>query len=168
MHGLSGLMMWLFVALCLGFLWEAPSLVREKRGRIMQDLRKFMRQDLRKFLGWLFAISSLLCLWYSPRLILLVIRQQSTLHLLRNLSIAALFPVLAAIYGVAWWTAWKATPFANGWGIAASLTYLLLPLGSFCYASRPCPGWEWMMSAGVAGLIAFSWRVGRPDLKPAS
>jgi hypothetical protein len=122
-------------------------------------------QDVRKFMAWTFAITSLLCLWYTPKLILHVIHLQSSLHLLRNLSIAALFPVLAAIYGVAWWTVWKEKPLANGWGVAASLTYILLNLWLILYVSGPLPSCVWVVSAlGVTGIVVFLWRDGQKDV----
>jgi predicted permease len=149
MYGLRGLVVWLFVALCLGWLWQARGFLQEQRGRIVQDLRKF--------LGWVFAISSLLCLWHAPRLMFDVIRNQSSLFL-RSASIAALFPVLAVIYGVALWTIWKEKPYAKVWAIAASATYVLINL-SLVHWLVSVPSCVWVMSAvGVAGLVVFLWR----------
>jgi FtsH-binding integral membrane protein len=122
-------------------------------------------QDVRKFMACIFAISSLICLWNTPRLILHVIHLQSSLHLLRNLSIAALFPVLAAIYGVAWWTVWNRKPLAKGWGVAASLTYILLSLWLIFYLSGSIPSCVWVTPAvGVTGLVVFFWRDEQKDL----
>jgi hypothetical protein len=84
-------------------------------------------------------------------------RNQSSLFL-RSASIAALFPVLAVIYGVAWWTIWKEKPYAKVWAIAASATYVLINL-SLVHWLVSVPSCVWVMSAvGVAGLVVFLWR----------
>ena len=58
MYGMSGLGLCLFVALLLGLLWEAPTIVRERQGRIMHDMRKLM--------GCLFGIMAVADLCLAP------------------------------------------------------------------------------------------------------
>ena len=70
-----------------------------------------------------------------------------------------IFPVMAVIFGVAWWKIWKEKIAARGWGIAASLTYVLVPLLVMIQTSKS----EWTLlwvelTIGVVGLIAFSPR----------
>lgn len=114
---------------------------------------------IRKLICWLFAISAVLCLWNATRLGVYIAHRHDAFQSLRSLLIAAILPVLAAIYLVAWWTVWKEKPSTRGWGIAASLTYVLLPICGTLYSSRSLPSSIWaMLGIGVLGLIAFSWR----------
>jgi hypothetical protein len=70
----------------------------------------------------------------------------------------SVFPVLAVIHSLAWWTVWKQKRSARAWGIAASLTFALINVVIFFFA-RSVPNCVWIMSAiGVGGLVAFSWR----------
>jgi hypothetical protein len=112
----------------------------------------------RKYMSMVFAISSLLGVWIACRFIpaILHLHHASLSHVLLAVSV---FPVLAVIYSVAWWTIWKEKRSARAWGIAASLTYVLINLQMIFYSSRPVPSCVWIMSAiGVVGLVAFSWR----------
>jgi hypothetical protein len=115
-------------------------------------------RDLRKVLCWVFAISSLGCLRIALLRILRTLYPSDAVPPFRNLVIAAVFSVVAAIFLVAWWAVWKVKPSARGWGIAASLIYVLLPLWAAMYFPRSV----WvpfgiMLATGVAGLVAFSW-----------
>ena len=83
----------------------------------------------------------------------------------RILLVPTVFSVMAATYGIACWTIWKGKRSARGWGIAASLTYILLPLSMFFFVrhfiSRHFPV---MLAIGVAGLIAFGKAYDSPNL----
>ena len=99
---------------------------------------------------------------------------------LRNLLTSVLFEiVVAAIAGIAWWTILKERPAANGWGIAASLMYILI----FPPANHHFPGTVGLQrprSLSRVGLITFSrrsfvsklevdsqWLIARPHSSPA-
>jgi hypothetical protein len=119
-------------------------------------------------MGWIFAISSFLCIWGFGYLIVLALRQRSSFDFHRHftsqqsgmllliLLFIVMFPVLAVVFGIACWTNLSQKSTARGWGIAASLIYVLTPLwpiiqhfGSILGA----PGVE--LAIGVAGLVAF-------------
>lgn len=123
---------------------------------------------LRKYLSWVFAFTSLVCLQVALSSILHTIhpsiRHTVPRHytLLLFLLVPTLFTILAAVSGVAWWTVWKGRPSARGWGIAASLINILLPL-PIIYLSRTVRDIWMVLAIGVAGLVAFSRRYERPD-----
>ncbi len=127
-----------------------------------------MRQ-FRQFMGWVFRISSLFCTWGSVYLILRTIHQNYSYDSLRRLAleqfglmlhvlfVIVIFPVLAIIFGLAWWTAWKEKVSARAWGIVASLTYVVISLWPIIYrwdSDTGAPGLEFAI--GIGGLIAFS------------
>jgi hypothetical protein len=124
-------------------------------------------RKLRSVLCWAFAGYSSGCVVAAYRLIRHTIRSQEALLPLRHPLIAAPFLVLAAIFGVAWWTVWSQKVSAKGWAIAASLLSLLgcIPL---LYLFRFSSFWQfeqvsWIPEAiGVAGLVAFSRPYKRP------
>ena len=64
-------------------------------------------QELRRFLSWTFAIASLLGLWISFWFVPHIIHRHNAFSPLRSFLAAAVFPIMATIYGVAWWTFWK-------------------------------------------------------------
>ena len=123
--------------------------------------------ELRKFLSWIFAITSLI----SFRIALLDIlpathRQDAVLPFLRMRLIAALILIVAIVFGMAWWTIWKEKPSARGWGIAASVIYILPPLAAIVYS--PYSIWRHLvviLVLRVAGLVAFSRRYEPPGSK---
>jgi hypothetical protein len=80
------------------------------------------------------------------------------------LLLSAIVPVITIIFGVAWWTIWKGKQTSRGWGIAASLTFVMISLYVFFIISR----WVWVapeveLAIGVLGLIAF---LRRYEMKP--
>jgi hypothetical protein len=113
---------------------------------------------VRKQMCLVFAISSLLGVWTACRFIPHILHLHHA-SLSRVVFAALVFPVLVVIYSAASWTVWKEKRSARAWGIAASLTYVLINLQMIFVSSRSVPNCVWIMSAiGVAGLIAFSWR----------
>lgn len=119
---------------------------------------------LRKYLPWVFAFTSLVCLQIEVSSILGTIHRQSTFLPLRGLlAETAFLTVLAVVFGIAWWTVWKGKPSARSWGIAASLTNILVSL-PWVFVSRDAWRHIWVLLAiGVAGLIAFSRRYEQPS-----
>jgi hypothetical protein len=91
-------------------------------------------------MGWIFAISSFLCIWGFGYLIVLAVHQRHSYDFHRHftsqqsgimlliLLFIVMFPVLAVVFGVAFWTTLNENLTARGWGIAASLIYVLAPL----------------------------------------
>jgi hypothetical protein len=127
--------------------------------------------DVRKFFGWAFGIASIMSIWMAVDLILYGIRQRWLIvfhqhHTLRDISflmlillIQAIFPVLAVIWGVACWKIWRNKPTARGWGIAASVAYILFFLmgglaGFHCWRSLPGAA-SIILAIGIAGLVVF-------------
>jgi hypothetical protein len=75
------------------------------------------------------------------------------------LLLSVIVPVIAIIFGVAWWTNWKEKHSARCWGIAASLTFVLISFYVFFIISK----WvlwapEVELAIGVVGMIAFLQR----------
>ncbi len=116
---------------------------------------------IRKIMGWVFAMTSALvvlggCLFLAQTF---QVQRQYAFSKPRILLIDAIFPTMLIVFGVAWWTTWKALPSAKVWGMAASLTYVLISLWLITHGSQSdwaVPGAEFIL--GTVGLIAFSPR----------
>jgi hypothetical protein len=122
--------------------------------------------QLRRFLGGVFAISALICgqiaLSHAFR-VLGIFRRHDLLLNFRFLVVPVLFCVQACIYGFASWTVWKGKHYGRGWGIAASSTYILLPLSLSYFHHSLLRHLSVMLAIGVAGLIAFARRYETTD-----
>jgi len=113
-----------------------------------------------KILRWYFGIEALLLLispvfavWNQPPAVLhshaMSVDQQVRIALALA-SFGAVLLILAAVFGMAWWTLAQAKPSSRIWAIAASL--LNVPL---VFVARPM----WLSTAaGIAGLWFFSRR----------
>lgn len=120
--------------------------------------------NLRKFVSWIYAFSSLRCFQIALLRILRTIHAGHPFLPLRNLLIATEFSILAIIYALTWWAVFKGQPSARGWGIAASLTYIIISVWSIIYFLRPVWGaFGVIFAIGITGLIAFWWRDERGD-----
>jgi len=116
-------------------------------------------RSLRSFLSLIFAISSLICLEIAVRHSGAAAHRQYSVLSWRTLLVPALFSIMGVIFGAAWFTAWRRKSSTQGWGIAASLINLLLPLATSVYSWVPLWRHEIILLViGVAGLVAFSWR----------
>jgi hypothetical protein len=114
--------------------------------------------ELRKFMGWLFALTSLISIWCACKITLHIIHRHSyTIFSLRNQFISAFFPVLAVIFGVAWWTTVKEKQSAKGWGIAASLIFVSLSLWEIVFSKGMWSSFGVMLAVGITGIILFVW-----------
>jgi peptidase M50-like protein len=119
--------------------------------------------QLRRFLCGLFAISSLFCLRIAVlNTSRLIYRHNLPLHL-RFLLVPAVFWFLAIINGVAFWTGWREKRSGRPWGIAASSTYLLLPLSLSYFWPSAWRHFSATLAIGVAGIIAFASRYETSD-----
>src|SRR5579872_2798229 len=112
---------------------------------------------LRRYLSWCFAFTSLLLLFIPIWRVALQIYRHCTSLVLPILFRTTLFLVGASIFGAAWSSVRKERPFARGWGIAASLTYLLI----FLFHSLSFP-WQSVrghhvgaLVIGTIGMVAF-------------
>lgn len=112
---------------------------------------------IRKFLCWLFAISSLVCLWNSLRFVLRFIHQHSLHQSLDGVFVVALFPTLALIYGIAWWTVWKKKRSGKAWGAVACLTYILFPLWGMIISRSVSLSLAVMLVVGILILLILLW-----------
>src|SRR5437588_10598084 len=83
---------------------------------------------------------------------------------LRNFDTIALYAVVPIISGVAWWTVWKRKPSARPWGMAASVTYILIFLRPIIFfpASASWRNWS-LLALGIMGFAAFLPRHERSD-----
>jgi peptidase M50-like protein len=113
--------------------------------------------QLRKYLSWIFTLSFLVCLQIALSGISGIIHRHLFILRFRILLVPALFSILAATYGIACWAIWKGKRSARGWGIAASVTYILLPLSIFFFIRHSIlRHFQVMLAIGIAGLIAFA------------
>ena len=117
-------------------------------------------KNVRRVLCWVFACTSLTYVVLCLRS-MYTISQNSAFLTLTNLLIFVSFEsVVAAITGMAWWTILKEELSARGWGIAASLMYILIFLRPIIF--RLGTGRLQHVGAlviGVIGLVKFF----RPD-----
>ncbi|MGC1300527.1 MAG: M50 family metallopeptidase [Alloacidobacterium sp.] len=112
---------------------------------------------LRKFLCWCFAVAAFAFVY-------LLMKARVSYGYWSpgwKLALGVVVPLaLAAVFGMAWWTAFKEKDSARNWGIVASLVYLLLGVSVTTFSpnvSKSQPSWL-LSGIGVAGLIAFSRR----------
>ena len=124
--------------------------------------------DLRKILCWCFALTSLLHFWVPISHIANRMYRHDTILVPPAQLSVTFFWAAAVIFGVAWWTVWKGRPSARGWGIAASLLYLLIfLLHSVIFPSRSI--WGHHLGAlviGTTGMVAFLRRDEHHDPRP--
>ena len=111
-----------------------------------------------KTLRLAFATSCLVCLSIALPSIW-GIAHQGALWTARSLIVIGALLILAVIYAVACWSGWKQKPFATAWGVAASLTYILLSLFTIwwrIHRSRTIRGSSGLwLAIGVVGLVAL-------------
>ena len=120
--------------------------------------------DFRKLMFWIFMVTSVGLLG----VFLYKIPRASRVPLLWNMLMGPISSLwMAAIFGAAAWTIWKARPTARGWAIAASLTYVLFFLLQFSFPTRNV----WLdryrlleLFCGLLGLVCFGW----PDKQAGS
>ena len=120
-------------------------------------------RDFRKFVAWLFLIRSVLDpLRISLQSIHFLSTQHSAFSAYRGvLGNWIFYAVVAILSGAAWWKVWREARWARIWGIAASLTYILVFIRPFVIPLQPV--WDRHISdllLGVIGLVVFL----RPDI----
>jgi hypothetical protein len=112
---------------------------------------------IRTLVCWLYAICSLLSIWNAFKSIAHFVRRQSETGSFPNLLIASLFLILAVLYAVAWWTTWKKKSSSRAWGIAAFVTYVLLPILGVTLSRSISVALAIMFAVGVIGLVVLLW-----------
>jgi chromate transport protein ChrA len=117
-------------------------------------------QSLRKVISWCFAVESLLVLVFLWRGPFTAYRQRGSIPVGGALLASFFLIVIAIIFAAAWWIVWKERPSANRWGIAASLSYLLIFLQPHVFPSQLFPrrnvmGHMGALFLGIAGLLIF-------------
>jgi hypothetical protein len=121
-------------------------------------------QEIRKLLPWMFAGMAVLYLLTPVWIVVYTFRRHYAFPTLPNLLTAELFAMVVTITsGMAWWTTVKGSPTKRAWGIAASLTYILIFLRPLAFSSRS--GWPRHVGAlliGIIGLIVL-WRRDEQD-----
>lgn len=116
---------------------------------------------IRRIMGWVFAIASLFFAVGSYSFLVQTAQiQRSYAPSKPWIQLVDAVPVSAVIiFGVAWWRVLKQRPSARGWGIAASLIFLLFSLWAIFFGSESIWGLVGVeLALGVVGLIAFSPR----------
>lgn len=115
----------------------------------------FTLEDIRKSMGWVFGVSALMCIWKLCNIIRWLLDNGYDFFQLHSL-VLAYFPVLSMINLMAWWTIWKDKRWARGWGIAASLVCIWLPVRRIIsFHQSPWGDLGGLVAIGVACLIAF-------------
>ena len=116
-------------------------------------------REIKMVLCWIFAVACLLNLIVFLRCVAYSIRYHYPPPLLSGLIVSALVSgAVALCSGVAWWTLWREKASAKGWGIAASVTSIVIFVRPFIFPTPPV--WDHHMGAlviGIVGLVAFSW-----------
>lgn len=129
---------------------------------------------LRKYTSWIFGIAFLIGVPITYSTTLNVLRTLLKSHPPAPLPFTSwllvfvvpwVVPLQTAVFGIAWWTAFREKRSARAFGIAASLVFLawaLLPL-----VIPPHFFWKGnllILGIGTIGLVAFSWPVQSSDV----
>src|SRR6266700_2578984 len=121
--------------------------------------------DVRKSLGWVFAFTSLVCLSISVSLTPGMLRHHPrSMHLsltsrLLIIGLPWLFPLFTVVFGMAWWTSFRAKSSARIWAIIASLINIQTALFPLLVPPHSFLNGFWLIFAlGVLGIVAFARR----------
>jgi hypothetical protein len=114
-------------------------------------------REMRMVMAWIFAAACLLNFVVVGRCIVYGLRYYYPPPLFRTLVITALISGAVSICsGRAWWMVRKKTPFARGWGIAASLMSIVIFIRPFIFPTQPV--WDRHLGAliiGIVGIVVF-------------
>lgn len=120
-------------------------------------------RTLRKYLFWLFAISFLVSVAITVSSLLRILNSRGPVRV-SYLLVPAVFSVPTVTYAMACWSGIKGKPSARIWGMAASMTYLVLAAWLAREGSRLGLDNLLVSGMGIAGLLAFA----RPYEQPAT
>jgi hypothetical protein len=113
--------------------------------------------DIRKSMGWVFGVCALMLIWKFCSIIRWL-NEFGYDYVQRHSLLLTYFPALAMVNVMACWSIWKDTRWARGWGIAASLICIELPIRRMIRFHHSAWGdLGGMVVIGVACLIAFLW-----------
>jgi len=133
-----------------------------------RESQRFLRFVLRWYFGFLFILFLYGTYWNA---LSTIHREYVSRPFLSQICEAAVPPVLAAVFGMAWWTVRQEKDSAKAWAIAACLTNLAISIGvplRFYYLWGASAFWhmEYIFALptaiGVAGLVVFL----PPDKQP--
>ena len=120
-------------------------------------------QILRKYLGWSFALISLICLRIAFPPIFGVISGRHARLLMGNMMVAALFGACGIVFAIASWTVLRSKASGKRWGIAASVINSLVALTPTILTHRFIqPSLMVVLGIGLAGMFAFTSRMDKP------
>jgi hypothetical protein len=114
---------------------------------------------LRNFLSWNFAFLSLVCVVLGYWIIRRSLDHRGIADYPHPwaLILFAVFPAMAAVFGIAWWKVWRERSSARPWGIAASLTLMIYPLRHIFFATQPFANFTIItLAVGIVGLVVFA------------
>jgi len=133
-------------------------------------------RSLRVSLSWIFAFSGLICLLIVVRYVRWIFlhppHPQSETRVLPGLVVPLVFSILTAIYAMSWWTTLREKRSERGWGLAASLSYIVLGflpvivhhlINNARVRQMPERPLLVALGIGVAGIVAFGRRIDRTD-----
>jgi hypothetical protein len=124
--------------------------VTQRQRKIMQDI------DLRKVLCWIFAGNCLLYVVISLRGIYATSQHHMVLNSGTLFTLSLFELIVATISGVSWWMILKEKPSARGWGLAASVVYILIFLEPIVFSLRSAwPQHFGALVIGIAGMVVF-------------
>jgi hypothetical protein len=126
------------------------------RVKALPEIWRRWTSDFRQFMGWLFALDCVGELFISVRSIWDGANQQFEVPFLHRLLMLPIFSLeVAVVEGVAWWMIWRRKRWATGFGIAASLMFVLMFTRAFILALPHA--WEHIgaLIFGIIGLVAF-------------
>ncbi len=120
-------------------------------------------QVLRTYLGWSFALISLICLRIAlPPVFGAISGHHATLPM-RNVMVTALFGAFGILFAIASWTVLRSKASAKRWGIAASLINIFVALIPTILSHRFIqPSLMVVLGIGLVGMFAFTSRMEKP------
>ncbi len=118
---------------------------------------------LRGVLCWAFALGALVFLRTSVSTLSNILHPSHAARgawwRIAGTAVGLLLPVLAVVFGMAWWTVWRQKASARGWAIAASLANVLFGcLELYLMRRITSPADVLLLAMGVIGLVVFSPR----------
>ena len=148
--------LWLLIAF-LGATWIATEFLLKRRWVLLYTLRKYV--------SLVFATTACVFLVAGFPRILRVTRPQSKLVFFLGSWLSLLvLAALSAVLLTACWTTVRGRQSARGWGIAASLIYVLTPIWPIIsFAPTPWRAFGFLLVVGIVGLVAFSHRLAQSD-----
>ena len=109
-------------------------------------------RDIRTFLCWMFALTGATCLWFVFLSVQPLFHANGAMLTARALLLISTLASMSGIFILAWWNIWRRNRSARIWGIAASLSYVLLAADGYLTHSKDS---AFALIVGVAGVFLF-------------